>query len=134
MKELIVAAKIENLDRVQAFVRAALADCPRKIQNQIAISVDEIFNNIASYAYANEIGDATVRVMAGSDIRIEFEDAGIPYNPLSKDDPDTSLDADDREIGGLGIFMVKNLMDSVEYIRKDHKNVLIIQKNLLQEG
>lgn len=131
MKELIIEAKAENLDRVQAFVRDALGDCPRKVQNQIAISVDEIFSNIASYAYANGIGDAIVRVKVDSDVVIEFEDGGAAYNPLAKDDPDITLDADDREVGGLGIFMVKNLMDSVEYMRKDNRNILTIKKTVL---
>lgn len=131
MKELVIEAKAENLERVQAFVRAALDNCPRKVQNQIAISVDEIFSNIASYAYANGIGDAIVRVKVDNDVSIEFEDSGMAYNPLAKDDPDTTLDTDAREVGGLGIFMVKNLMDSVAYERKDNKNILTIKKNVL---
>lgn len=134
MKELVVEARIENLEQVQDFIRGALDACPPKIRSKIAISVDEIFSNIAHYAYDHQVGSAIVRVQVDGDIRIEFEDNGIAYNPLDKDDPDLTLDTQEREIGGLGIFMVKNLMDSVEYIRKDHKNVLIIQKNLLQEG
>lgn len=130
MKELVVEAKIERLEEVQDFVRSALDGCTPKVLSKIAISVDEVFSNIANYAYRHEIGNATVRVTVDDDIKIEFEDSGMAYNPLDNEDPDLSLDADERQIGGLGIFMVKNLMDSVEYVRKENKNILTIKKGI----
>jgi len=129
MDELIVEARIDNMDTVLDFVNARISDCPSKIQHQIGIAVDEIFSNIARYAYHPESGYATVRISVGEAISLEFEDSGAVYNPLAEDDPDITQSADERKIGGLGIFMVKNIMDSVEYRRKGNKNILVIKKS-----
>lgn len=126
MNELIIEAKLENMDEVLDFVGERIADCPAKIQNQIRIAVDEIFSNIALYAYHPGAGNATVRVAVNDGITVEFEDNGVAYNPLAIDSPDTTLSAEEREIGGLGIFVVKNIMDSVEYRREGNKNILTI--------
>jgi anti-sigma regulatory factor (Ser/Thr protein kinase) len=130
MKELLIDAKTENLDAVLDFITGELetAECSVKLQNQIAIAVEEIFVNIAGYAYHPEVGGAVIRVTVGDEIVIEFEDKGKPYNPLEKDDPDITLSAEEREIGGLGVFMVKKIMDSAEYRRKENKNILTIRK------
>ena len=132
MDELLIDATVENLDAVLDFVNARLGDCLPKIRHQIAIAVDEIFSNIARYAYHPGTGDAKVRIAVESDIAIEFEDSGVPYDPLSADDPDISSPVEEREIGGLGVFMVKNIMDSVEYRRDGNKNILTIRKKLTQ--
>lgn len=137
MKELIIEAKPENVTAVQEFIESHIADCPSSAQSQIGIAVDEIFSNIANYAYSGSDGVgadgvATVRIAAGDDITIEFEDGGVPYDPLAKEDPDTTLTASERDIGGLGIHIVKNIMDSVEYRRDGNKNVLTIKKTLIQ--
>ena len=131
VNELIIEATTENMDAVLDFVNERIADSPSKIQNQIGIAVDEIFSNIARYAYHPETGGATVRVTVDENITIEFEDSGTPYNPLTEENPDTTLSAEEREPGGLGIFMVKNLMDSVEYRREGSKNILTIRKSLI---
>lgn len=132
MKELVIEAKTENLDAVLDFIAGELeaADCPMKLQTQIAIAVEEIYVNIAHYAYNPEIGGATIRVAVGDEVIIEFEDQGKPYNPLIKDDPDITAGAEEREIGGLGIYMVKNMMDAVEYRHEGNKNILVIKKAL----
>lgn len=132
MKELDIEAKTENLDAVLDFVAAELeeADCPMKLQTQIAIAVEEIFVNIAHYAYDPAVGGAVIRVAVGEDVTIEFEDCGKPYNPLEKGDPDITTDAEEREIGGLGIYMVKNMMDAMEYRHENNKNILVIKKSL----
>ncbi|MCL2633673.1 MAG: ATP-binding protein [Oscillospiraceae bacterium] len=130
MYELFVEAKTENLDKVLDFVNEHIEHCPMKIQSQIGIVIDEIFANIAAYAYNPNAGSVTVRIKAEDDITIEFEDSGVPYNPLLNEDPDITLSAEEREIGGLGIFMVKNIMDSVEYRRDGSKNILTIKKQL----
>ena len=132
MNELVIDATLENLDAVQEFVSSTLEDRPLKVQNQIGIVMDEIFSNIARYAYSPEVGGVTVRIAVDDDITIEFEDSGIAYNPLSSETPDTTLSADEREVGGLGIFMVKKLMDSVEYKRDGNKNLLTVKKRLPQ--
>lgn len=135
MKELTLAATLENIDAVTDFVneQLELLDCPMKAQMQIDIAIDEIFSNIARYAYAPGSGDATVRVETECDppaVMITFIDAGTPYNPLTKEDPDTTLSAEEREIGGLGIYMVKKSMDAMEYAFKDGCNKLSIKKIL----
>jgi anti-sigma regulatory factor (Ser/Thr protein kinase) len=132
MNELNIEAKLENMDVVLDFIKARLEDCPPKIQNQIWIAVDEIFSNIARYAYSPEVGDATVRITVSGEgaITIEFVDSGAAYDPLSAETPDISLSAEEREVGGLGVFMVKKLIDSVEYRREGGKNILTIRKSL----
>jgi len=130
MNEFYIEAKLENVDAVMEFIGERIKDCPTKIQSQIEIAVDEIFSNIARYAYNPDVGSATVRIAVGDDITIEFEDSGAAYDPLSRDDPDTTLSAEQRKIGGLGVFMVKNIMDSADYRREGNKNILTIKKEL----
>ena len=135
MKELTIAATVENIDVVTDFVNEQLEalDCPMKTQMQIDIAIDELFGNIAHYAYNPDVGDATVRVEvieAPLAVVITFMDKGVPYDPLGQEDPDTSLSAEDRQIGGLGIFMVKKSMDEITYEYKDGQNILKIKKNL----
>lgn len=133
MSELTLEAKVENLDNVIAFVDKALEeiDCPPKAQMQIDISVEELFVNIANYAYAPNVGMATVKVETQSDPRevaITFIDSGVPYNPLAKPDPDITLSSEERQIGGLGIFMAKKSMDKIEYKYTEGQNRLTIRK------
>ena len=135
MKELTIAATVENIGTVTDFVNEQLEalDCPMKAQMQIDIAIDELFGNIAHYAYNPEVGNATVRVEVTEDplaVIITFIDKGIPYDPLAKADPDTTLSAEERKIGGLGIFMVKKSMDDVAYEYKDGQNILKIKKYL----
>ena len=135
MKELTVEAKTTNIEAVTNFVNEQLEalDCPMKAQMQIDIAIDELFGNIAHYAYNPEIGKATVRVEVIEDplaVTITFIDNGVPYDPLAKADPDTTLSAEERDIGGLGIYMVKKSMDDITYEYKDGQNILKIKKNL----
>ena len=133
MRELSVEARVENLEQVLAFVDEEIdrLDCSVKIRTQIDVAVEELFVNIAHYAYNPETGPATVRIEVEKEppaISITFIDKGVPYDPLAKADPDITLSADDREIGGLGIFMVKKSMDSIDYEYKDGQNTLHIRK------
>ena len=135
MKELTIAAEIENIPAVTEFVDAELEECgcPMKTQMQIDIAIDELFGNIARYAYDPGTGEATVRVDVKENpaaVEITFIDGGVPYDPLKKADPDVTLSADEREIGGLGIFMVKKSMDNIAYEYRDGKNILSITKNI----
>ena len=135
MKEITLAATVENIETVTEFVNAQLEliDCPIKVQMQIDIAIDELFGNIAHYAYNTEAGNATVRVEiseAPLAVIITFIDNGVPYDPLGKDDPDITLSAEEREIGGLGIYMVKKSMDEITYEYKDGQNILKIKKNI----
>ena len=135
--ELTVEAKLENVDKVLDFVNDQLADYPPKICNQIGIAVDEIFSNIAQYAYTHaplQQSSAVIRVTTGDEITIEFEDTGIPHNPLEAEDPDIDASIDEREPGGLGIFILKKIMDTVEYRRVDNRNILLIRKIVNKQG
>ena len=135
MKEMTVRATLETIPAVTAFIdeQLELLDCPMKVQMQIDIAIDEIFGNIAHYAYPDGTGDATVRFDFDESTRvasITFVDGGIPFDPLEIADPDVSLSAEERAIGGLGIFLVKRTMDRLEYRHEDGRNVLIIGKQL----
>lgn len=135
MMELTIAATVENIETVTEFVNEQLEsiDCPMKAQVQLSIAIDELFGNIAHYAYAPGTGTATVRVEiqhAPCVVTITFIDGGIPYNPLESSDPDVTLSADERNIGGLGIYVVKKSMDDMAYEYKNGQNILSIKKKL----
>ena len=135
MKTLKVPAVVEQLETVQKFVDTALEanDCPRKAQLQIDIAVEEIFVNIASYAYHPETGSAEIRLDVCEDplrVVIQFLDNGVPFDPLAGEDADTSPEALQSRVGGLGILMVKKSMDAVKYSYEDGKNILTIEKEL----
>ncbi len=132
---ITVPAAAESIDKITEFINAELEklDCPKKTQKQIDIAADEIFSNIAHYAYESKDGSAEIRLEKSDNpkaVTLTFTDSGIPYNPLEKPDPDVTLSADEREIGGLGIYIVKKTMDEVKYERKDGKNILSVTKYL----
>lgn len=133
MKELTIDATIENIGKVTAFVDEQLEqlNCPLKAQMQIDIAIDELFGNIAHYAYNPDVGPATVRVEVTEEpvaVIITFIDQGVPYDPLAKADPDVALSLEEREAGGLGIFMVKKTMDEISYEYREGQNILKIKK------
>ena len=134
MKTLTVPAELEQLQNVQDFISGELEafDCPMKAQFQIEVAVEEIFVNIVSYAYRPEVGEATVRcaVEEPLQVTIQFLDHGKPFDPLAKEDADTSGEALEEREGGLGILMVKKSMDDVRYDYENGKNILTIRKRL----
>lgn len=135
MKELTVDAAIENIETVTNFINEELEqlNCPMKAQIQIDVAIDELFGNIARYAYNPETGKATVRIEVDKSplsVIITFIDHGKPFDPLSAATPDITLSAEERGIGGLGIFLVKKSMDLVEYEFENGHNILKIKKNL----
>lgn len=135
MKELTIDATIENIAAVTSFVDGELEQlgCPMKTQMQVDIAIDELFGNIASYAYTPGIGAATVRVEVVENppaLVITFIDSGVPYNPLTKEDPDITLSAQERQPGGLGIYMAKKIMDDITYEYKEGQNILKIRKEI----
>ena len=132
MKELTIAATVENIETVTDFVNEQLEayDCPMKAQMQIDIAIDELFDNIAHYAYGPGKGTAKIQVEhEDGTIVITLIDSGIPYNPLAKEDPDVTLSAAERQIGGLGIFMAKKNLDDIQYRYEDGKNILTLRKD-----
>ena len=133
--ELVIEAASEKLMEVISFLEERLetAACTPKARMQILLAVEEIFVNIASYAYQPETGKATVRVEVSENpvsVTITFIDHGVPYDPLTKADPNVTAAAEDRPIGGLGIFMTKKLMDDVAYEYREGHNILTLKKNL----
>ncbi len=134
MKNLTVPAEVGRLDDVVDFVLEELEayGISFKTQFQIRLAVEEIFVNISSYAY-DPAGEAEVRCEILEDplrVVIQFLDSGMPFDPLAKDDPDISEEGLLGREGGLGIFLVKDTMDEVQYEYKDGKNILTILKNL----
>ncbi len=135
MKELTVDAAIENIEKVTDFINAELRNlgCPVKAEMQIDVAIDELFGNIAHYAYNPEKGKATVRFEVENDplsVIITFIDNGKPFNPVEEADPDITLPAEERAIGGLGIFLVKKTMDMIDYSYSEGHNILTIKKHL----
>jgi len=133
MKEITVNASVENLAAVTRFVdeQLELLDASPRAQMQIDVAIDELFSNIAYYAYPGSFGTAVVRFEEdGETVHITFIDQGIPYNPLEKEDPDIGLPAAERELGGLGIFLVKKTMDQLSYKYEDGRNQTTISKKI----
>ena len=133
MKEITITAILDNLASVIETVDAELeaAGASMKAQMQIDVAVEELFVNIARYAYEPETGQMTLQIETGGDpmtARITFIDSGVPFDPTQRIDPDVTLSAQEREIGGLGIFMVKKSMDSMTYRRENDINILTITK------
>ena len=133
MEKITVEALVENLQTVTDFATEQLEmrDCPMKASMQLELVIEEIFVNIANYAYHPEIGSATFCMEFEenpSAVHMTFIDGGKPYNPLENDDPDTTLDIDERDIGGLGIFLVKKNVDEISYEYADGKNILRMKK------
>ena len=128
-----IPAEAERLPEVLAFLEQHLEEmgCPFRVQMQITVAAEEIFVNIASYAYAPQKGTASVcleRFRDPEGVAVTFADRGIPFDPLEQADPDVSLSAEERRIGGLGIFMVKKTMDDVKYEYRDGQNILTLIK------
>ena len=128
-----IKALTENLQEVMNFVDACLEEMAvsMKVQMQIDVAVEELFVNIAHYAYTPDTGTAIIQVETDNDtkqVSITFKDTGKPFNPLDKTDPDVTLSAEERSIGGLGIYMVKKSMDDMRYEYKDGQNILTIMK------
>lgn len=133
MKEITVDATIDNVKTITDFVDERLEEmnCPVKAQMQIDIVIDELCSNVARYAYSDRTGKVTVSVDTVDKpmkVWLTFTDEGVPYNPLAKEDPDITLSAEERKLGGLGIYMVKKMMDEFHYEYKDGKNIVTVCK------
>ena len=128
-------AKTQSLSEVLEFVEETLEgfECPMKIQTAISVAIEEVFVNVAHYAYPEGEGDMSLHI--GFDdqnrtITFRMTDKGVPFDPLKKPDPDITLSAEDREIGGLGIFITKKTMDSLTYAYEDGENILTMTKKI----
>lgn len=136
-KELEVEATLDNLATVLRFVEseAEKAGCPKKETKQLAVAIEELYVNVASYAYTPATGICIVKLQTGAEsdtggwIRIFLKDHGKKFNPLLQEPPDITLSADDRPVGGLGILMVKELVDRLEYMYENGENILSVEKH-----
>lgn len=135
-RSIEVEATLEQLDYVMGLLEETLeeAGCPMKNSMLIAVSVEELYVNVVSYAYTPNIGNCKIRVHAECEeehgsVRIELRDKGVPFNPWLREDPDTTLSAEERQIGGLGIFMTKKNMDRYDYQYADGENIVTIEKD-----
>ena len=133
--EQVFPADKDRLPEVLAFIDRILEEenCPAKIRTQVAIAAEEIFINIAGYAYPDGRGNVVIRADVNEDtntLELTFTDSGLPFDPEAKTDPDVTAGAEERQIGGLGIFMAKKMMDSFRYEYRDGKNILKMEKKL----
>jgi len=134
MKTLEVSANTQFAEKVMEFVESELTNCnyPDELWSEIIIAVEEIFINIATYAYNPEHnGNVKISVAVDKKVVIQFEDSGRPFNPLEADAPDLDGPIKERKIGGLGIHFVKNMMDDARYTYTDGKNILTIIKDMV---
>ena len=132
-EEITLPAKTQSIEAMTEFVDAILDEneCPKKAKMQLNVAIDEIVCNIANYAYGKDGGEVTLRVNVTYDphgVTLTFIDSGTPYDPLKKPDPDTSLSTEERQIGGLGIFLVKKTMDDMTYEFTGGQNILTLRK------
>jgi anti-sigma regulatory factor (Ser/Thr protein kinase) len=135
MKRITLEATVENIIVVTDFINKELdyLKCNEKSKLEIDIAIDELFGNIANYAYKDKVGKAEVLFETVDDntaVEITFIDNGIPYNPLERENPDISLSAEERTIGGLGIYIVRQSMDDISYEFKEDSNILTIKKKI----
>ena len=127
---ILLEANIDNYSKLIDWLNKKCddAEIQSAYKTKLNIAVEEIFANVANYAYPTNEGNVEVAFkVSGNEVEMKFIDAGTPYNPLEKQDPDITLNADERQIGGLGIFMVKNYMDEVNYNYENENNVLTIK-------
>ena len=135
MKEIVLKASVDNLYKVLDFVEEELdlRNCKARARSQILVAVEEIFVNIAKYAYERGDGEVKIRMSFAADsnvVSIVFIDSGIKYNPIAKEDPNIKLSANNRPIGGLGIYITKKFFDELIYDYKSGKNILTMKKKM----
>lgn len=134
MTEIVLPARLDSWEQVYDFLNENLdrMNCSEKVRTQVLVAAEEIYVNIARYAYKEEDGIVSVKMTRSEksgQITITFTDNGIRYDPLQRENPDITLNAEERQIGGLGIYMVKQMMDEVSYRYEDGKNILTIRKS-----
>ena len=133
MDTLVTQSDVKNLEKVLEFIDEFVIKqgLPEKAKNQINLASEEIFTNVCRYAYDGKAGEVKISVYEKDAlIYVAFADDGKEYNPLENKDPDVTLSAEERDVGGLGIYLVKKLTDGITYERKDGKNILILEKKI----
>lgn len=134
MNELKISASIDKLEIMIEFILDSIKniETDKKQFGKLRLVSEEVLVNVINYAYPAKIGEILIKtdVSPEKELTIQIIDSGIPFNPLEKDDPNINLPMEERKIGGLGIFMVKNIMDSINYEYTDNKNILTLVKKL----
>lgn len=135
MTSKIFPAKTQALPDVLAFVEEQLDsfECPMKLQIAVCVAIEEVFVNVAQYAYGADAGDVSLGIGFDEETRtltFRMADKGSPFDPLQNPDPDITRSAEEREIGGLGIFITKKTMDSLTYAHEMGENILTMQKKI----
>lgn len=133
MKSLTLPAKMENLERLIDFVlsEAEQLEFDQKLQNKLRLATEELLVNVISYAYPEQDGEVTIstdRVSGPDGLRVEISDTGVPFDPLDKQAPDLNVPVEKRQIGGLGIFLVREIANDVSYHRANGRNILTFVK------
>ena len=135
MMQKTFPARVDALSEVLSFVELTLegCECPIKLRTAICVAIEEVFVNVAHYAYGDGEGDMTLGIGFDKESRtvtFRLSDRGVPFDPLGRPDPDITLSAEEREIGGLGIFIAKKTMDTLDYAYRDGENVLTMIKKI----
>lgn len=133
MTQKTFIASDDTLNDALGFVEEELqkVDCPLKTVMQITVCLEEMYVNVAHYAYGGNEGEVTLTTDYNDGVfSITLTDEGMPFDPLKKEDPDITLSAEERNIGGLGIYMVKKSMDEVSYVRQNNKNIFTMKKEI----
>ncbi len=135
MQQITLEATLDNLPKALEFIDGCLEgmNCSVRRQMQLDVAIEELFVNVVHYAYPEKSGDVTITFETGAEpgkAVITMIDSGVPFNPLEREDPDVTLKAEERGVGGLGIFMVKKSVDGMEYLYSNQKNILRITKNI----
>lgn len=133
MIEKVFPAEDGALDEAIAFLEDELSkcDCSSKAMVQLDVVLEELFINIAHYAYPDGEGNVKISIdPVDEQVIIRFTDTGSPFNPLEKEDPDVTTCAEERDIGGLGIFLTKRTVDDISYVYLDGQNILQITKKI----
>ncbi|MDR2495042.1 MAG: ATP-binding protein [Spirochaetaceae bacterium] len=129
--EITVPASVEELDRLQAWAEEKTGGCSDAARSQLAVVIEELFVNIARYAYAGETGEVVARLaVRGADVVMSFEDQGAAFNPLDYPAPDPNAALEERGIGGLGIYLARAMTDRLSYQRINGKNHLSFSKRI----
>lgn len=133
--EKTIQASLESIPEITGWVDQLLtkAGCTVKARRQIDVALDEILSNIARYAYPDGEGSMTVEIDLDEEtglLCLTFRDEGVPFDPLAKEEPDVTLGVRERAVGGLGIFLVKKMMDKVSYRREGKENILSLYKKV----
>jgi anti-sigma regulatory factor (Ser/Thr protein kinase) len=134
MEKITLPARLVNLEQMLEFINKGATDLgfDDKKKNQIRLASEETLVNIINYAYPDKTGDIEITYTSkeGKELEVQIADWGVSFNPLTTKEPDISAPLEKRKVGGLGIYMLRKIMDKVDYKRQENRNILTFTKNL----